>query len=658
MCTPIFVERIVVTNEEKNEWKWTVQKLDDVAKTLLQCLDNKQLQYENESNDSLNTFHSVPLEHQGMQQNTHLEQQECSESQNLDAVAVNAQPRVSKEETSNPIHCREVVGKNQPKKLIKDLDIKELFLNAAKTGQWADVVGALNIDKAMFLQIIDGGGQPSFQEIFPLLISGPSVTLLIFKLTDGLETLCPVQYQPEDGIGGPKAWQDHYIVKDIISHALSSFVSQIETSTTSQNNTKHPFTCKILLVGTHKDKLEISQQSQDDTERNRKAKIESIAVQLHGWLHQSSAFQSIQVRSIEDLVTGIDNNSEQDIASVKQKIEELILQLDSQDIPAPWLVFDFVLHKYAKLHHLCKVEKSDCEKIAHICSVKDDEVDVVLHYLHFEAGTLIYYYDIPKLNQYVITDFQLIFDSVSKIIIQYFDDNSVHGPHMKSKDLFKQKGQLDESILKNVQGCLEVDELLILLRHRNIISKIEGTNMYFMPSVLPKTELFYNQSNSSFLVLFDHGYCPVGLFCAATTRLIVTYHWKIKTGELQYRNKINFYCKCSGKSYNVIFSAFSAHYEVCLIGEENLPQVKCMIYQQINDVFGKVCKDMKHPSPSYGFYCPKKCQYGSVTYLQHQHPAMCEFSYASQEMTCFYGDTPSDLTTEHKEWFPQVCITF
>ena len=75
-----------------------------------------------------------------------------------------------------------------------------------KTDQWAEVVHALNIDKAMFLQIIDGGGQPSFQEIFPLLISGPSVTLLIFKLTDGLETLCPVQYQPMDENGGPKAW--------------------------------------------------------------------------------------------------------------------------------------------------------------------------------------------------------------------------------------------------------------------------------------------------------------------------------------------------------------------------------------------------------------------------------------------------------------------
>ena len=250
--------------------------------------------------------------------------------------------------------------------------------------------------------------------------------------------------------------------------------------------------------------------------------------ELYGWLHQSKAFESIHVRSINDFITAIDNNNEMDIALVRRKIEELISRLDPQDIPAPWLVFDFVLHKFAKLNKLRKVQKSDCEKIAHICCINDDEINLVLHYLHFEAGTLLYYSDIPKLNQYVITDFQPIFDSISKSIIQYFDDDSVHGPHKKFKDLLKQKGHLDKSVLKSVQGCLEVDELLTLLHHRHIISKIEGTNMYFMPSVLPKIELSFNllSNSSSFLVLFDHGYCPVGLFCAATTRLIVAQKWE------------------------------------------------------------------------------------------------------------------------------------
>ena len=154
-----------------------------------------------------------------------------------------------------------------------------------------------------------------------------------------------------------------------------------------------------------------------------------------------------------------------------------------------------MLHKFAELKKLRTVGKSNTKEIAHICGITED-INVVLDYLHYEAGTLLYYSDIPGLNEYVITDFQLIFDSISKIIIQYFE-NSVSGPHLKHKNLFKQNGQFDASVLRDVKGCLKKDELLSLLHHRHIISKIEGKYMFFMPSVLPKNEMSHNPSRKS-----------------------------------------------------------------------------------------------------------------------------------------------------------------
>ena len=75
-------------------------------------------------------------------------------------------------------------GKENP-----DLNLKKCFLSAVKTGNWEEVRQALHLlDNAMLLQVIDCGGQPTFQEIFPFLISGPSVTLLIFKLSDSHTT--------------------------------------------------------------------------------------------------------------------------------------------------------------------------------------------------------------------------------------------------------------------------------------------------------------------------------------------------------------------------------------------------------------------------------------------------------------------------------------
>ena len=638
ICDHVLVERIVMTNEEKNVWIWTVQKLDDIAKTLLLHLDNQLLQYEEaidvreEPNVTAAQWPTpVPL----MPLNQYVQDKQMADTpeyvppsqivteREIDHVPKMTLPTVEQDE----IHASTT-----------DLDIKQLFSEAVKTGQWSEVVSALNIDRAMLMQVIDGGGLPSFQEIFPLLISGYSLNLLMFKLTDDLQKAHDVQYQPIDGV--EHTWKDTYVVRDFILHAISSMVPFIDCI-------QNPFDSKILLVGTHKDKIKGS-------EGQKKDEIMKIAKSMHGWLQEKKVFKSIHVNNIEDLITGIDNFKQEDIQKVKNKIEELVSQTPSQDIPAPWLVFDFVLHKYAESKQLRKVEKIKCEQIANKCGVKDEEFEVVLRYLHYEAGTLLYYYDIPELWDCVITDFQLIFDSISNVIIGYFDDSSDHGPHFQYRHLLHKKGQLEASVLKDVKGCLKVNELLALMQHRHIISKMDG-DMFFMPSVLPKAEPSYKTSRDlcSFLVMFEHDCCPIGLFCAVTTRLIVTHKWRVKKDEPQFRNKISLYCS-GKKSHHVIFSAFFAHYEICLMDSNAKPNIRYAIYKMIDEVFETVCNDMNYPSPSYGFYCPNTCKYGDVTHKQNEHPAKCTFDMKAEEMTCYYSDAPSDLTEEHKSWFQEV----
>ena len=510
VCVRVFVQQIVINNE----WKWNVQTIVGMAKTLLQCLDNKDVHNENQTiTTSVNRSVYRSIADKCVLQQKYGEQQTISEvSQDLGQSKAS---QVLEQKPSEPINPTKHIEGNQQHKTLIHSDINEIFLNAIQNSDWAKVVDVLNFNEATLLQIIDGGGQPSFQEIFPLLISGQSLTVLVFKLTDDLETKYPVLYQPKSGSEEQKAWDDAYVVKDIISHALSSFVSQ--------SYTKTPFQSKILLVGTHKDKLEVSQDPREDKESSKQAKIKYIATQLQCWLDKSKAYPCLKTKSAYDIITGIDNSSEQDIVTVKKKIEDEISQFKYDEIPAPLLVFDYVLRKYAELNNLRKIRTDDCKKIAVICSVPDNEFNAVLHYLHFVAGTLLYYSDIPELNEYVITDFQLIFDSISKIIIEFFDDDSKDSPHNGVKNLLKRKGQFNPNVLKKVEGCLEVNELLKLLQHRHVISEMEtgDARMFFMPSVLPRVEELKPSGSSSFLVLFDHGYCPVGLFCAATTRLIV-----------------------------------------------------------------------------------------------------------------------------------------
>ena len=362
ICDPVFVERIVMTNEENNKWNWTVQKLDDIAKTLLQCLDIQLLQCEKV------TIHMDVREEPNVtaaQRPTPVPLMPLNQYVPLAFTPENVPPSqivMEREKNHVPKTTLPTVKQDKIHASTTDLDIKQLFSEAVKTGQWSEVVSALNIDRAMLMQVIDGGGQPSFQEIFPLLISGPSVTLLMFKLTDDLQKAHDVKYQPVDGV--EHTWKDTYVVRDFIFHAISSMVS----FTDDINN---PFGCKILLVGTHKDEIKGS-------EDQKKAEIIKIAKSMHGWLQGKIAFKSIHVKKVEDLVTGIDNFKQEDIQKVKNKVEELLFQTPTKDIPAPWLVFDFVLHKYAKSKQLRKVEKIKCEEIANKCGIKDDEFEDVL----------------------------------------------------------------------------------------------------------------------------------------------------------------------------------------------------------------------------------------------------------------------------------------
>ena len=615
VCVSVIVERIQVAIAENSEWKWTIQTLDDIAIMLLQCLGNKLL----------HVPHEV-CKHQRRQLITDVQHRPD-------------QPLKKKQRSTEPSRPTHPIQPNV------GINIKQLFIEAVKTGHWSEVVSALHItDEVMMIQIIDGGGQPSFQEIFPLLISGPAaITLLIFKLTDDLLQPNPVRYQPNDGSGVEQNWQDTYVVKDSIFHALAGLVSS-KTDQSDETGLNPSPSSNVLLIGTHKDQLQ-------GTEEAKQACILRHAQSLLGWMQQSEVFKLVDVHSTEDFIIGVNNFNPLDIIKLRKKIENLISQRAPQNIPAPWLVFDFVLHKYAHLKALRKIEKTEYEEIAKLCGINNDyDMDIALYFLHHVAGTLLHYRDIPELDHYVITDFQLIFDSISKIIIKLFDGST----HMHDRILFRRKGQFQASILQDCSCCLSIPELLALLQHRHIISPL-GKGLFFMPCVLPMGVFVPSQVNScSLLVMFEQGYCPVGLFCAASTRLIVTHKWEVNRSE-QFRNKISFHCTLSENACTIVFTAFSAHYEVKLIDNDNPSQVKFEIYKAINEVFTTVCKDLQCTSPLYGFYCPKTCAYDGSTYPQYQHPAR-RTSNSSEvtQMRCFYTDTISNLTEEHKIWFQKV----
>ena len=634
------VQRILAKNEENNEWKWTVQGLDDVAKTLLQSLDI-ELSNNEAKQQKLSNSRREGMLHNPSNVTTGYENVEQTVQTAITTSTSGSDKALVPTDVEQP--NRQVptlptaIGKQNEQSSSSKVDIKQCFLDAIKTGRWSEVVSALNIlDKSMLLQVIDGGGQPSFQEIFSLLIGCPAVKLLIFKLTDEFHTSYPAEYQPKHGRA--QTWHDSgYVVRDFIFQAISS----LPDLPTTDIPTKIQYDPKLLLlVGTHKDKLEGSEEM-------KAREIQKYAESIHELILQSKAFESqafnwIKGKNIEDFLVGVSNTNQKDIMEVKKKIEQLIFQTDP---PAPWLVFDFVLHKYATSKQLHKVEREVCNEIAKVCHLKDNEIEIVLYFLHNKAGTILYYYDIPELKNWIITDFQLIIDSISEVIIQYYGGNGKT----------EQMGQVKIERLRSIDGYLEVNQLLSLMKHRHIISYKEKATTFFMPSLLPKTEGIpvSSQSLGSLLVIFDSGYSPIGLFCAVSTHLIDSHNWEINTTVSQCRNNMSFYYVWSGAQYGIVFTAFTTYYEVHLSSNvEYPPKMKFDIYKAIQASFTTVCKDIDLIPPSYGFYCTCK----GAGCPQHAHPAKVGDGY--EKMECCYSGVHGELTEQQKTWFQQVMYMY
>ena len=652
MCGQVIVERILASKGEKNddELKWTVVQLGDMGNTLLKCMYSETFpQHPRDPKPS----HSMPRGQENVNEEYCLSHSDSALNSSPTQVADTVQDLsqitsiVNHVEGTN-LAISPTIQESHPS---LSIDVKRLIREAAKTDEWSKVLSALHIsDKPMLLiQVIDGGGQPSFQEIFPLFISGPSVTLFMFKLTDDLENPVPVEYQPKDNAGKHR-WEDTYVVKEYVFHALSSLASLALDATLDSDKVKNnQFRPQVLLVGTYRDELP---GSEDD----KKAAVQHCNRSIVDWVRHTTTFRkAIDVSNNEHtLVTDISNLEPNDIRNIKKKVESKMLERELQSIPARLLVFDFILHKHAVKHNIRKVEKTEYEAIAKLCGIESDQIEKTLNYLHHKVGTLLYYPKITELKQCVIVDFQLIFDSVSNIIVKHFVNTEVQtSPH--------DKGQFEVSVLKEIECCLSIEELIALLKHRQVISPF-GDGKYFMPSVLTKNPDTKpsDASSCSFLLFFKNGSCPVGLFCAVASRLIFTDtstssspQWELKKTE-QFRNKITFHVSLHGRWHTVVFTAFSAHYEVKLLEKDSPSKLKLAIYTTINNLISNICKDLHFPSPLYGFYCPSDCEYDGNAYERYQHPAECKFSSESTQMKCHCTDSCSDLSPEQKMWFPEV----
>ena len=274
------------------------------------------------------------------------------------------------------------------------------------------------------------------------------------------------------------------------------------------------------------------------------------------------------------MVLPIDNMSggQGEIKKVQKFLEEGMKEhFQKLSIPASWLVLSLCLRKReeraATLQSVLELAKK--------LGIPEEEAKLALWFLHHYAGALMYFPNLPELQDTVICDTQIVYDSATNLIVNTFKFGRVS---VAASEKFRKKGQFSLGEIRGATAGVSGDyiplqKLVKLLEHLNIIAALSpplppppppppstpsaSTSQslevtYFMPCVLQScTHEQLNQwldspsesgplSPAPLFVRYRCGFVPIGVFTAmianlATQKSLHMIYEGIKKNRVQFR---------------------------------------------------------------------------------------------------------------------------
>ena len=401
-----------------------------------------------------------------------------------------------------------------------------------------------HFQKTWSLYLTNTGGQMEFQEVLPLLVSGPSMFFFTFRLDRDINQCYVIEYELSGGVKAEPYTSTLSIVEGLLQTlatiaAMGTFVYK------GLQRSKAPLRPKVFIVGTHKDQLD--SKTADEY-------IAKVDQQLHKAIEQTTHYEDlIEFASPTKLIFAVDNFSESDteFKNIRLAVERVVVRNNFQmTSPSHWLIFSLALRKLKP----CVVPFEQCLEIARQCRLDDSEVKEALHFIHSKMG-LIRYFQYEGVKDLVIIHPQFLFDKVTELIVDTFTFEKVGMPKMNK---FKQKGIFSLSEFETVSSRSSSDiqpfQFAKLLERLRIAAPFQMNHeiMYFFPCVLAHTmEAAVQQLMLAatpipqLIVTFECGYCPKGLAGALIKYLMANemqscYTWDIFTEKI-YRNQVSFH---------------------------------------------------------------------------------------------------------------------
>ena len=480
------------------------------------------------------------------------------------------------------------------------------------------------------------GGQVEFQELLPLLVSGPSMFFVTFRLDQDLNVRYQIEYETAVETGDdstPKIFK--YKSSSTPLETILQTLASIDAVGTYDYSHKYRKKCslkyKVFIIGTHRDVLDARICNEDGVQ----LEIQKIDKTIHESVKSASYYRRIEFATEDQLIFTVNNFSKSDDdfkrirSSVQRNVDTGVFVTTS---PSHWLIYSLALRQLKN-----QIEPySTCFKIAKDCGITNDEEHrEALHFIHTKMG-IIRYFELDGLNSMVILNPQILFERATKIITETFTFEQV-GYH-STKD-FK-KGIFDFSEFERITRQKYPDSPLTptlfgdLLEHLHIAARfhVNGILKYFFPCalshacdlnsqqlkpVLQKQPSQHNRHPIPPLVIsFQCGYRPLGIAGALIAYLMNEAQctnelkWKLLPKGI-YRDQISFRVEPSCDT--IVLKTFPTHLEVRFLPEsvdkrDDYPvQKTCTeVCRSIKAGIEKVNSDINYindAEPIFTFYC-------------------------------------------------------
>ena len=556
-------------------------------------------------------------------------------------------------------------------------EVAEFFRMAVGPKYWKDIDHLFK--DTTYIKMEDTGGQPEFMDMLPALTIGPALYLLFCNLFEDLKKHYTVSYCRPSGEKSTPV-DSTYTIEEVLLTALASIscfkssgLPESELMATVATEVKQLLTdCEsqksvAYIVGTHKDK--VSDDKITEFDKTLQESIKATDFYSKGLVRYSS--EDRMVLPIDNM-----NGGEDEIEKIRDLLEKCIKRhFQKLKIPASWLVLSLFLRKRERK----TADIQSVRKIAEGLGMSEVDTEVALWFLHHHAGVLMYFPELEELKDTVICDTQIVYDSVSHLIVNTFTFENVG---REAADRFREKGQFSleyiNSVTSNLSGhYIRLKKLVKLLEHLNIIVKSgsmeapspQSSNMmYFMPCVLQNTtheelkqswdSIYSNSLLAPLFIRYVCGFVPIGVFPAMIAN--IARRFKMVEEGIK-KNRVQFYYNTIDYDEITLIS-HPKYYAVHVSRDKELKhhvaslQEVCVgVRKLVEDTLETVTSRMNYSfnvKYQLSFQCPSHPEFAAAG---REHLCVVESREVTPHaMRCLKAKRPVDLENQHLIWFEKV----